>query len=288
MHQIKTYDQVDVHHAGITFRISRMEDIHDAHGGIKDDPHRHDYYTLLLVKEANGIHVVDFKEFPLASHQIWFISPGQVHQVIEEKKSFGYAVLFSEEFLVQNHIPPHFIGDLQLFNDFGHSPPLNISPEEFDTLSGYCEQMITLRDTSQKFREQALSSYLTLFLIQSNNLCSLDGGLPQSQESGNMILRRFRELVNQRHNRWHQTSDYARELNVSPDHLNRVVKSMVGKTAKDYIQSCILLDAKRMLYFSGLSAKEIGYELGFSEPANFSAFFKKHTGVAPSHYREND
>jgi AraC-like DNA-binding protein len=62
---------------------------------------------------------------------------------------------------------------------------------------------------------------------------------------------------------------------------------MVGKTAKEYIQSCILLSSKRMLYFSDLSAKEIGYEMGFSEPANFSAFFKKHTGTAPSHYRES-
>jgi hypothetical protein len=203
MHQIKTYDQVDHHHAAVSFRISRMEDIHEEREGIRDDPHRHDYYTLLLVKQAKGKHVVDFKEFPLAAHQVWFISPGQVHQVVEEEKSYGYAVLFSEEFLVQNHIPSQFIGDLQLFNDFGHSPPLNISKEEFGSLSGYCEQMIALGDTDLKFREQALSSYLKLFLIQSNNLCSLEGDLPQSQESGNMILRSFRQLVNKHHSHWH-------------------------------------------------------------------------------------
>jgi AraC-like DNA-binding protein len=64
-----------------------------------------------------------------------------------------------------------------------------------------------------------------------------------------------------------------------------VVKSLSGKTAKDFIQSRIIIEAKRMLYFTELSLKEIGYQLGFSEPANFSAFFKKSTGKSPSLFR---
>ncbi len=62
-------------------------------------------------------------------------------------------------------------------------------------------------------------------------------------------------------------------------------RNSIGKTSKELIQSRISIEAKRMLYFSDLSIKEIGYELGFSEPANFSAFFKNCTGMSPSTFR---
>lgn len=64
MHCIKTYDRVDHHQDAMSFRISRMEDIHDERGGAKDETHRHDYYPLLLVKQARGKHVVDFNIQP--------------------------------------------------------------------------------------------------------------------------------------------------------------------------------------------------------------------------------
>ena len=86
---------------------------------------------------------------------------------------------------------------------------------------------------------------------------------------------------------WHATSQYANELNITPDHLNRSIKSLIGKTAKEYIQARITIAAKRMLYFSDLSTKEIAYDLGFSEPANFSNFFKKCTGISPSEFKKN-
>jgi AraC-like DNA-binding protein len=67
-----------------------------------------------------------------------------------------------------------------------------------------------------------------------------------------------------------------------------VVKSKLGKTTKEYIQSRILTEAKRLLYFSPLTTKEIAYELGFNEAANFSAFFKKQTSISPTVFKEKE
>jgi AraC-like DNA-binding protein len=287
MHQIKTYTRVDHTHDSVSFRISRTEDIYKEREGKKDEPHRHDFYTLLLLKRAKGTHVVDFSDYPLKGNQVYFISPGQVHQVIEEEISYGFAVLFSSQFLAENNIPVQFIEDLSLFNNYGYAPPLDVNPEEFAILSRYCEEMHTLYHSDSKFKEQAISSFLKLFMIQCNNLCTLQTDDPEGQEAGHMILRKFKKLVEARHTTWHQASAYAEALHVTPDHLNRVVKSMIGKTSKEYIQSRIVLSAKRMIYFTELSAKEIGFQLGFSEPANFSAFFKKMTGISPSQFRKN-
>ncbi len=277
---IKTYSQVNKNNE-LNFRIQRIEDIYTERNGEADEPHRHDYFTVILIKEASGKHIIDFKDYDLQAKQVYFVSPGQIHQVIEEKKSFGYVILFSPEFLAENQIPCHFIDDLNLFNDHGNSPPLFLNDKELEQLLIFCEEMDKIQDSDLKYIELAISSYIKLFLIHCNNVCTLKNDNPQNQEAINSILRNFKMLVNEKYTEWHQTTDYAGELNVTPDYLNRVIKSLTGKTAKEYIQARIIIEARRLLYFSEKSAKEIGYNLGFSEPANFSAFFKKHTGFSP-------
>lgn len=287
MEAIKVYSNVNKVDPQKSFGISRMEDIYIKHQGVPDTPHRHDYYTVLLVKKARGKHIIDFNEYNFEGNQVYFISPGQVHQILEEEQSFGYSMVFSSQFLLENSIPCSFIDDLNLFYNYGQSPPLSISDEQMQKLSSFCEDIITYNLSDDKFKEQAIGSILKLFLIQCNNLCTLP---PQENtqtiEAGNTILRRFKEMVDEHFTEWHSTSQYADALNITPDHLNRTIKSLIGKTAKDYIQSRITVAAKRMLYFSDHSTKEIGYALGFAEASHFSAFFKNCTGSSPSQFKK--
>lgn len=285
MDAVKTYDHVNRENDALSFGISRMEEIHDRHKGIPDEPHRHNYFTVVLAKKARGEHKIDFNSYPLANQQLFFISPGQVHQIIELERSEGFSIVFSNQFLVQNNIALRFIDDLNLFNDFGQSPPLSLSEDELDTLCRYAEEIYEINSSDRSFKYEAIGALLKLILIRCHNLCSIKPVDLNLQESGNGVLRKFKELVNNNHTRWHGTAEYANELNISPDHLNRVVKSLTGKTAKEHIQSRIITAAKRLIYFTTLSSKEIGYELGFSEPANFSAFFKKCTGTSPSKFK---
>lgn len=284
---IKTYGQIGPPKSSASFGISRMEEAYVRRKGKVDTPHRHDFYTVLLILDAEGKHIIDFNEYTFSPGQVYFVSPGQVHQVIEDRQSTGFSIVFSSQFLVQNDISLSFIEDLNLFNDYEKSPPLTVKDAEMAKLAAFCEDMLHIDNAQIKFKAQALGSLLKLFFIQCNNLCTLPPVHTDEKDASNTLLKKFRELVNQHFKTWHGIAQYADALHVSPDHLNRVVKSLTGKTAKAYLQSRITIAAKRMLYFSDLSAKEIGYELGFMEPANFSSFFKKCTGSSPSHFREN-
>lgn len=286
MTQIKTYQNVNRQDDSLTFAVSRMETSYINRKGKKDVPHRHNYFTVLLVNKANGQHFIDFNEYSLSNNQVFFVSPGQVHQIIENEQSFGYVLTFSTQFLISNNIPLSFIEDLNLFNDYGNAEPMILSKPQRDNLANYCEEIMHFHNSDLKFKQDAIGASLKLFLINCNNLCTQPRDNTQLIQAGHSILKNFKEAVEKHHTEWHSSAEYANNLNISADHLNRTVKSLIGKTAKEYIQTRVSIAAKRLLYFSDLSTKEIGYQLGFSEASNFSAFFKKSTKLSPTEFRK--
>lgn len=288
MEPIKTYQQVDRRDGNSSFGISRMEAIYEKRHGKTDSPHRHDFYTILLLKQGKGLHYIDFSSYPLGTNQVYFISPGQVHQLVESEKSFGYSMVFSEQFLAFGNISPNFILDINLFHDFGNSPPLEVDAQTAEKLYSYCEDMLSQNKSNVPFASDAIGALLKLFLIRCHHQCSLHRLDDLTRESGGSLLRNFKTLVNGHYKEWHHVASYAEELHVTPDHLNRVVKSLTGKTTKEHLQSRITIGAKRLLYFTDLTNKEIAYQLGFSEPANFSTFFKKCMGMSPSEFKHKN
>ncbi|WP_378176907.1 AraC family transcriptional regulator [Aquimarina sp. SS2-1] len=286
MASIKTYKLIDETENQIVFDIKKMEDIYDKTGGVVDTPHRHDFYIILLVSEAKGTHIIDFNEFALQDHQVFFLSPGQVHQIKEEQKSYGWVITFSPQFLAKNNIDYRFIEDISLFQDYGHTPPLALNELQLKQLNAYSSQIFDTYYSDSKFKMEAIGALLKLFLIYSNNICDIHPKDPQQLHVGSVILKEYKNLVEEHFSDWHKVQQYAEALHVTPDHLNRTIKSLIGKTAKEYLQSRIIVAAKRLLSFSDKTTKEIGYELGFTEPANFSNFFKKCTGYPPSHFKQ--
>jgi len=101
------------------------------------------------------------------------------------------------------------------------------------------------------------------------------------------ILRDFKGLLEQYFQDWHQVNTYASKLNLTSKHLSHTVKSLTGKTAKEFIQDRLILESKRLLLHTDLEIKEIAYQIGFEEPLHFSGFFKKSTGISPTAFREN-
>lgn len=265
-----------------------MEEIYVKRQGKTDEPHRHDFFTVIIVKQAKGIHKIDFNAYELGKNQIFFVSPGQVHQIIEHEPSTGYALTFSTQFLVENAIHISFIESLNLFHDYGQSPPLTPSAEQFSRVEQFAEEIYALHHSNAQMKMISIGAFLKLIFIECNNSCEMDPTEWHQEVSTNQLVRAFKEKVNAYYKNEHSTTFYAEQIHVTPDHLNRVIKSTIGKTAKEYIQSKIITEAKRLLFFSTLTNKEIGFELGFNEPANFSAFFKKCTQLSPSKFKEKE
>ncbi len=265
--------------------VKRMENIHEQTQGEVDTPHRHDYYTVIWVKDGTGQHTIDFNTYELAPGAVFFVSPGQVHQVSPKGMPQGWVITFSKSFLQHNHISEDFIAQINLFNNFNERPPIFLSEETAAELSTLMEQMETVFESQMTYRIAALSAYLKLFLIYVESQCMERPSDLEDQHGGKQILKQFKQLVEANIHLWHKVGDYAEQMHITSRYLNQVVKSLLGQTAKEVIQEKISLKAKRDLKYSDKSVKEIAYDLGFDDPLYFSSFFKKNTGVSPSAFR---
>jgi AraC family transcriptional regulator, transcriptional activator of pobA len=98
-------------------------------------------------------------------------------------------------------------------------------------------------------------------------------------------LRRFRQLIESQYLNHRPVSHYARQLSVSETTLNRLCRSLAGATAFDLIQRRLGLEARRRLVYAASSVNAIARELGFKDPAYFSRFFRRHSGVSPNEFR---
>ena len=283
---IRTYTFPEFEGNNPSFSLRRLEDLYRMKHGESDIPHRHDYYTIIFFEKGAGTHIVDFTAYQIEDHSIYFIVPGQMHQVIPTSEPKGWTMKFTDEFLIASSISDKLINGIYLFNEFGQSPPLSINEMQMSVYLNIISQIEFFSNSLESYTQEAIGALMKLFFIQSNNHCSVyKNNNPQLQETTNQLLHSFKQLLNKHYASMHLVSDFANKLNVTADYLNKTVKSITGKSAKDHIQTKIIIEAKRSLLFSEISSKELAYELGFDESAHFNNFFKKITGQTPSEFR---
>jgi AraC family transcriptional activator of pobA len=100
------------------------------------------------------------------------------------------------------------------------------------------------------------------------------------------IVRKYNMLVEDHFRREHQVKFYAEKLFRSPKTLSNVFALYHYKSPLLIIQERVLLEAKRLLFYTEKSSKQIAFELGFEDAHNFSKFFKNHTGMAPTDFKK--
>lgn len=100
------------------------------------------------------------------------------------------------------------------------------------------------------------------------------------------IFLRFMELINRSGTQEHFIGFYSKEIEISPNHLGHIVKTISGATCAELINRNLIMHAKVFLKYSDKPVWEISNELGFQNPSSFSKFFKREVGIAPLAYRK--
>lgn len=250
----------------------------EAHRGQQQQRH----YGLLWIENlASGSLELDFVHYQLQAQQVVFWAPGQICR-IELKDVTGWRLDFGLDTLCQSGLNDSLLGDLGLFAPLTDSPLLNIPESEQHELSSLWQSWARDNSSERPYQRQLSASYLRLMLLRCARLKS-----PQipTEAPPPELWTRFRELLEINFRSWHQVSDYASQLAVTPGHLNDLVKQACGRSAKQLIQERVMLEARRSAWFSQASLKEIAYDLGFEDPAYFSRLFRRCSGQNFSDFR---
>jgi AraC-like DNA-binding protein len=120
-----------------------------------------------------------------------------------------------------------------------------------------------------------LTLLVALLTILVGKIVTTGAGTKTKESRGTFLTNSFTQLLKQHYKTWKQPARYATELSISVAHLNDTVKGITGTSVSAHIQQYSVLEAKRLLYFTDLSVKEIGYALGYDEPVYFGKLFKK-------------
>lgn len=241
-------------------------------------PHRDDYYMFLIQRKGNLLLELDFNEVVLSDSSLCFIAPGQVHRYINCQNCEGWFIFVGHELISSQYreLFDTYLNIKQAVAVAGDDAAFKLVPlmEEMDR-----QKSIPLQKTLINSLVDALSGLVASRIIQSQNSSIIIGG-----QKYNTVVR-FKQLIHAKYKELKQVNVYASLLNITPLYLNELTKEITGFPASYWINQEILLECKRLLYYTTLDVKQIAYELGFEDHAYFSRFFKKNTGVTASGFR---
>lgn len=243
-------------------------------------PHRLNFYAILIITDGEVNHIVDFNVHTLRKDDVMVISKGQIHAFEKGAKYKGYLVVFSEAFM-QKYMAQSTIEQINhLYNYFLKQEKIN-SPNFNQSLLNALK--MELKRTSDSL-PNIVGALISVYLLKLNEVNTLIESISVDNKYLD-YFNHFKLLIEKNFSKTRDAKVYASDIAISYKHLNDVCKKIVKTTAKSFIDSYVVLEAKRMLVSTSLSVKEIAFVVGFSEPTNFLKYFKKHTGLTPVEFR---
>ncbi len=249
-------------------------------------PHRHDdFYEVLYICEGSGKHTIDFQAYDIKPNHVFFLSPGQIHELTLSPDTKGYIFLFTSAFYHFNKTDVFKLFELPFFYTIGSgSTPLQFTePQSIAHISQLFQLAIKEINQHHTDSEDAIRAWLDLILIHCKQHYTLEE--VNIKDKSQLLVRRFKQLIEYKCTENMSIGDYARSLSVSQNHLSEVVKTVTGRTSTDLVNDRMLLEIKRLLQYSTLNISEIAYQLNFSDQSYFSKYFKKLTGISPNDFR---
>lgn len=236
--------------------------------------HRHPFYEMILVTEGSGTMKIDFKEYPIKKGVLYILSPSQIHHPLITEEFSAYLLRFDLSVFHDKE----FFDNLSIFNfDF-----LEMKESDFSALTTLMMSLCDEYDNDRTLKNYTLSNLLKLFLIKIQRL------LPEvvNEPSHTNLFAALNKQLEANQFKIATPSEYAQKLKIPIKTLHTSVKEYTGLSCGEYIRSKTIIEAKRLLSYTTMNAKEIAYALGFEDAAYFSRFFKRETTFSPVDFRK--
>lgn len=263
---------------------------------ILNHPCRFDGYLVFFCISGRLEMTINLKEFEVAENSLFINIPGNIIQITGIESSQKDQI----RFLVMA-MTGEFMSDLKM--DIGKliekgmllldNPSFVLSQKEKDIAEEYLHLAESILGSNLMYKRECIRSMLSSVFYLAGGVIETKimekGAAVQDTgtERSKVVFDRFMNLVSEYHMEEHSVAFYADRLCLSPKYLSKLIKSASGRSASDWIDSYVILEAKNMLRYSDAPVKEIAVRLDFPDPASFHKFFKARTGMTPTQYRRS-
>lgn len=274
--------------------VVKFEDIKPK-GGNRPKSIVNGFFSIALKQTFNakmkyGQQSYDFTEGILA-----FIAPNQIISVVIEENEMiehsGWLLIFHPDFLWNTSLAKK----IRQYDFFGYdlTEALHLSEKEEKMLTGIMQNINQEYNSNiDKFSQDVIVAQLELLLTYSERFYQRQ--FITRKITNHTILEKLENLLttyfkqdNLKTNGLPTVKYISAQLNISPNYLSRLLKTLTGQSTKQFIQDKLIDFAKEKLSTTELSVNEIAYKMGFEYPQSFSKLFKTKTNLTPIEFRNS-
>ena len=250
-----------------------------------EKPHRHDFYAAVLFTEGSGVHEIDFQKYDVSAGSLFFLSPGQIHSWELSEDIEGYIFFCSQEFYEMHYVNQK-LRNFPFFGSVSFPRKFQLDSMELKKNIHLFQELGKEHLSNNIMKDGFILSLMSQVFINATRLFSKDFDILESSAKLSYFkhYQDFESLIEQHFAEQKSISFYASQLGISSKHLNRIVQTMVQKTATEVITERVVLEAKRMLMYLDEGLVEIAFRLGYEEYSYFVRVFRKNSGMTPTQF----
>ena len=254
-----------------------------------------DFYVVALKRNFNAKMRYGQQEYDFDEGLMSFVSPGQVVRLVVEKDSIskqsGWLLLVHPDFLWNTPLAKN-IKQYGYF-DYSVNEALHLSEKEEATITNIMQNIEQeYRSNIDNFSRDVMVSQIELLLNYSNRFYHRQ--FITRQKASNDLLVKLEDLLTEYFDKQNDSQSglptvkyVADKLNVSPNYLSDMLRTLTGQNAQQHIHNKLIEKAKETLSTTSLSVSEIAYRLGFEHAQSFNKLFKSKTHLSPLEFRKS-
>jgi AraC family transcriptional regulator, transcriptional activator of pobA len=245
-------------------------------------PHRKTVNDFILVTAGSMTKSAGVDNYEVKNNSIFLLPAGQITSTTKISDDFeGFYVHFSNSFISESKSQIDILKQFP-FLEWLNNPVVQITNAENEILTTLLKRLEVIY--SDKPNYELIRTYLLTFLTELKLLFKTD--TTNKASASERLAYEFKYFLTKYITKEHETEFYATQLNISPNHLNKCIKEVFGKSASQIIADYLILEAKVLLHQPSTSVAEISFSVGFEDPSYFGRFFKKKTGQTPTDFRK--
>ncbi len=237
---------------------------------------------------------INLKRFSVRENSLFLYTPGNIVRVAniskEEKEMVHFIVVaISSDLMSSTRFDFNKLYDESLH--LLENPSVVLSEQEKNLCKSYLSLIneiseLKIPNTKESVMSLISSIFYLMGALWGNRVTEAIKNQDEGSIRSKVIFENFLKLVRDYHTKERNLSFYADKLFLTPKYLSKLIKTVSGKSAHEWIDSFVILEAKNLLKYSDMSIKSIVYELNFPNQTTFYRFFKTKTGMTPSEYRK--